>query len=234
MELTFMLHLIWQGKIAWVFGDAEKASEFLLNKKKEVLLGQTGASTSISLADLIKKDGMAGAWRAIRGIFLYHQINNYINLVIDFHGHQIFRDGVFSGDPHCGNILELDGGRLGLLDYGQTTRLTDDERIKYSRVVSAIGSQASASQIAEAMRQAGFRTRTNGDTVLAEYAGNRCFQSHSNMLLMSRMPSLLFQSFLSLYVEGLFFDSDHKCRALGHATPQVGWIPFRWAPSAQL
>jgi ubiquinone biosynthesis protein len=36
---------------------------------------------------------------------------------------QIMRDGVFHADPHPGNVLLLDDGRLGLLDFGSVGRL---------------------------------------------------------------------------------------------------------------
>lgn len=38
------------------------------------------------------------------------------------HGHQIFVDGAFNGDPHPGNILLTPDGKLGLIDYGQARR----------------------------------------------------------------------------------------------------------------
>lgn len=37
------------------------------------------------------------------------------------HGHQIFVDGAFNGDPHPGNILLTPDGKLGLIDYGQVS-----------------------------------------------------------------------------------------------------------------
>ena len=37
---------------------------------------------------------------------------------------QLFEDGVFHGDPHPGNILVLEDGRIGLLDFGLVGRLT--------------------------------------------------------------------------------------------------------------
>lgn len=39
------------------------------------------------------------------------------------HGHQIFVDGAFNGDPHPGNILLTPDGKLGLIDYGQARAL---------------------------------------------------------------------------------------------------------------
>lgn len=37
------------------------------------------------------------------------------------HGHQIFVDGAFNGDPHPGNILLTPDGKLVLIDYGQAS-----------------------------------------------------------------------------------------------------------------
>ena len=44
-----------QNKISWVFGDAEKAASYMKNKKREVLLGETGPS-HLSLMELVKSD----------------------------------------------------------------------------------------------------------------------------------------------------------------------------------
>ncbi|MFM2152854.1 MAG: hypothetical protein RL199_1289, partial [Pseudomonadota bacterium] len=37
---------------------------------------------------------------------------------------QMFEDGLFHGDPHPGNLLALDGDRIGLIDLGLVGRLT--------------------------------------------------------------------------------------------------------------
>ncbi len=37
---------------------------------------------------------------------------------------QLFEDGVFHGDPHPGNILVMEDGRIGLLDFGLVGRLS--------------------------------------------------------------------------------------------------------------
>ncbi|CAN0519191.1 unnamed protein product, partial [Ectocarpus sp. 8 AP-2014] len=42
-----------------------------------------------------------------------------IETLFRVHGHQIFVDGAFNGDPHPGNILLTPDGKLGLIDYGQ-------------------------------------------------------------------------------------------------------------------
>jgi ubiquinone biosynthesis protein len=38
--------------------------------------------------------------------------------------HQLFNDGLFHGDPHPGNVIVLEGNRLGLLDFGLVGRLS--------------------------------------------------------------------------------------------------------------
>jgi ubiquinone biosynthesis protein len=46
----------------------------------------------------------------------------------------IFRDGFFHGDPHPANILVLDDGTIGLVDFGLTGKLTDDDMAKLTRL----------------------------------------------------------------------------------------------------
>jgi ubiquinone biosynthesis protein len=42
----------------------------------------------------------------------------------------IFRHGFFHGDPHPANILVLGPGRIGLVDFGQSGKLSDDDMSK--------------------------------------------------------------------------------------------------------
>ena len=47
----------------------------------------------------------------------------------------IFRHGFFHGDPHPANIFVLDGGAaIGLVDFGQVGKLTDDDMSKLTRL----------------------------------------------------------------------------------------------------
>jgi len=54
------------------------------------------------------------------------------------HAHEIFFDGAFNGDPHPGNILLMDDGRLGLIDYGQVKEIGIQTRINYAKFVIAL------------------------------------------------------------------------------------------------
>jgi ubiquinone biosynthesis protein len=51
---------------------------------------------------------------------------------------QIVVDGVFHADPHPGNILLLDDGRLGLIDFGSVGRLDSGLRAALQRLMLAI------------------------------------------------------------------------------------------------
>jgi ubiquinone biosynthesis protein len=46
----------------------------------------------------------------------------------------IFRHAFFHGDPHPANILHLDDGRLGLVDFGLAGRLTDADMTRLTRL----------------------------------------------------------------------------------------------------
>ena len=46
----------------------------------------------------------------------------------------IFRHGFFHGDPHPANILLLDDGRIGLVDFGLSGRLTDEDMTRLTRL----------------------------------------------------------------------------------------------------
>jgi ubiquinone biosynthesis protein len=46
----------------------------------------------------------------------------------------IFRHGFFHGDPHPANILVLGREQLGLVDFGLTGKLTDDDMSKLTRL----------------------------------------------------------------------------------------------------
>lgn len=59
----------------------------------------------------------------------------YLSLI---NSHQILEDGVFNADPHAGNVMLCDDGRLGLIDYGNTPTLTPEERIDIARLIVAL------------------------------------------------------------------------------------------------
>jgi ubiquinone biosynthesis protein len=46
----------------------------------------------------------------------------------------IFRNGFFHGDPHPANIMVVAPDRIGLVDFGQVGKLTDDDMAKVTRL----------------------------------------------------------------------------------------------------
>lgn len=86
---------------------------------------------------------------------------------------------------------------LGLIDYGQTKFITDEERLGIARVILALGETSNHSSskkteaVANAMRDLGFSTKNDNSKVIEQYAG-------------------------------LFFDSDEVGKELyGCSTPQT-------------
>lgn len=58
--------------------------------------------------------------------------------LLDFLLRQILLDGVFHADPHAGNVLLLEDGRLGLLDFGSVGRLDGGLRESFQRLLVAV------------------------------------------------------------------------------------------------
>jgi aarF domain-containing kinase len=65
-------------------------------------------------------------------------IPRIIDTLMRVHGYQLLADGVFNGDPHGGNFLLLPDGRIGLIDYGATKRLSQNERLTACLLFAAI------------------------------------------------------------------------------------------------
>lgn len=57
---------------------------------------------------------------------------------MQIHGRQLLKDGVFNADPHAGNFLLVEDGRIGLIDYGATKRLTRAERLTACALFAAL------------------------------------------------------------------------------------------------
>lgn len=65
-------------------------------------------------------------------------IDELLELLLRVHGHQLFVDGLFNADPHPGNILLCDDGRLGLVDFGQVGRLDMESKRTFARFMLAL------------------------------------------------------------------------------------------------
>ena len=66
-------------------------------------------------------------------------LSQVLRVLIQVHGTQMLLDGVYNADPHPGNVVVLEDGRLGLIDYGMVGRLSKAERATLAKVVLALG-----------------------------------------------------------------------------------------------
>ncbi|SFQ20630.1 ubiquinone biosynthesis protein [Actinomadura madurae] len=78
--------------------------------------------------------GKAGPRIDARGVDRTKLANTLLDTVL----RQIVLDGVFHADPHPGNILLLDDGRLGLIDFGSVGRLDSELRGGLQRMLIAM------------------------------------------------------------------------------------------------
>ncbi|GLD92079.1 hypothetical protein PINS_up000612 [Pythium insidiosum] len=102
-----------------------------------------------------------------------HQLLNIpeiLKLIMDVHGYEIFVDGCFNGDPHPGNILLMDDGRLGLIDYGQVKYLSKEHRVHLAKLIVALA-EGTTDDIVRVMTQdMGIRTEKNDPYFLEKQA----------------------------------------------------------------
>lgn len=160
--------------------------DYVPDEVSELLTAIVDNENRTIVGTLLRKASLAIQLSSLR-----RRTRQYVNLLIDVHGHQIFLDGCFNGDPHPGNVLELSNGKLGLIDYGQTRRLTTSERLSFAQVVLALSTEPmNATNVSEAMRNGGFETKFRNDEITAKYGA-------------------------------LFFDDDSDSKRMGCATPQL-------------
>jgi predicted unusual protein kinase regulating ubiquinone biosynthesis (AarF/ABC1/UbiB family) len=58
--------------------------------------------------------------------------------VSEAYGQMILGEGLFQADGHPGNILVQHGGRVALLDYGQSKQLGEEDKRAFADLVVAM------------------------------------------------------------------------------------------------
>lgn len=81
-----------------------------------------------------------------------------LKLIMDVHGYEIFVNGSFNGDPHPGNILLLDDGRIGLIDYGQVKHIDRQHRLHLAKLIVALAEGTRDEVIHVLTKEMGVRT----------------------------------------------------------------------------
>ncbi|GIL83202.1 hypothetical protein Vretifemale_12058 [Volvox reticuliferus] len=92
-----------------------------------------------------------------------------LSRVSEAYGRMIFGEGLFQADGHPGNILIGRGGRVGLLDYGQSKQLPDEKRRAFAELVLALN-RGRAGEISAALGDLGVVTERNDPEIRTEMA----------------------------------------------------------------
>jgi aarF domain-containing kinase len=168
-----------EDKLTKVLKGNRIVAQKIINDKREALFRGVGHNDGQSLFEqvqsLISKLDQKSLLDQINiplklGLLIRQQ-KKLLDLLLDIHGHQIFINGCFNGDPHPGNILELENGKIGLIDYGQCKILSEAERLKLSKIVYELSSQnINDGTVTAAMHDFGFRFKNNLDHVIRKTA----------------------------------------------------------------
>jgi len=118
-------------------------------------------------------------------------VHQVVDRLFEVQAKSIFEDGFFNGDPHAGNVLLLEDGRLGLIDWGQVDCLTYEQRLLFAKAVIAVADRDEP-LIAKMAGELGMRTKFGnewvrmklgtyylgsfGDDVVAELGGATSFE----------------------------------------------------------
>lgn len=92
-----------------------------------------------------------------------------LSRVSEAYGRMVLLDGLFQADGHPGNIMVMKGGKIGLIDYGQSKRLPDAYRAAFARLVLALERRQPAA-ISAALDALGVVTARDDQPVKAELA----------------------------------------------------------------
>ncbi len=80
----------------------------------------------------------------------------------------VFRDGIFHGDLHAGNIFILDGNRIGLVDFGVVGRLSRKTRDAIANMLVAVATEDYEMLTYEYIELAPYNSRINLDQFTRE------------------------------------------------------------------
>eukprot|EP00930_Biecheleria_cincta_P064016 TRINITY_DN49575_c0_g1_i1.p1 TRINITY_DN49575_c0_g1~~TRINITY_DN49575_c0_g1_i1.p1 ORF type:complete len:202 (+),score=24.30 TRINITY_DN49575_c0_g1_i1:96-701(+) len=85
------------------------------------------------------------------------------------YGWLMFRHGIVNGDSHPGNVMLLQDGKVGLIDWGQTRILADVDIPRIAQVVCAVAARDEVMS-ARFMQDIGFLTKRKDPWVLSRVA----------------------------------------------------------------
>lgn len=166
--------------------------------------------------------------------------NNILRDLTAAYGHMILRDGHFQADPHPGNILICKGGRVALLDYGQTKVLTERMRLQYANLVLAICAD-DVDKIGEIYKDVGILTTKTAQEDPASFRrmATMMFDTTLNSLYTTSNPfaeeSLLKNNNVQAFPQDLFFvlRTVQLLRGLSKGMDVPWSVSTHWKPMAE-
>mmetsp|Transcript_26312 Transcript_26312/g.57092 ORF Transcript_26312/g.57092 Transcript_26312/m.57092 type:complete len:618 (+) Transcript_26312:115-1968(+) len=108
-------------------------------------------------------------------IFSKSELQEILHLVLEVHGFELFFSPYFNGDPHPGNILMMEGDRIGLIDFGQCVALSEQDKRGVAELLLALTDdkadrKAADARIAKAFFDTGIRTKNSDPDFAAALA----------------------------------------------------------------
>merc|ERR1712228_309830 len=79
------------------------------------------------------------------------------NIILESQAHSLFEVGFVNGDPHPGNIILLDSGKVGLIDWGQARQYDANERCALAKLLIALSARDEV-LTAQCLREMGHKT----------------------------------------------------------------------------
>lgn len=92
-----------------------------------------------------------------------------LSRVAEAYGRMILINATFQADAHPGNLMVMKGGRIGVIDYGQSKRLPDWERAQFARLILALDS-GNERAVSKALDNLGVVTERDDTEIKAEMA----------------------------------------------------------------
>jgi aarF domain-containing kinase len=93
-----------------------------------------------------------------------------LDLLWEVHAYEMLISGALNGDPHPGNIMLCDDGRLGLIDYGQVKQIGVDARVNIARLCIALMNNDTEEIVRIQRDDVGLKTKHNDPWVLYKHA----------------------------------------------------------------
>ncbi|KAL3146246.1 hypothetical protein ABBQ32_002949 [Trebouxia sp. C0010 RCD-2024] len=92
-----------------------------------------------------------------------------LSRICEAYGRMLLLQGLFQADCHPGNILVMKGGRIAILDYGQSKQLPSRDRLALANLIIALADK-DILRISQAMDKLGVRTGTTDPSIRAKMA----------------------------------------------------------------